>query len=201
MPPLALLVVTVAAWAAAAQLDMMNTRPTVFFPGWVAMMAAMMLPSVAPLVLLYRQRGRLRLVLGYLLVWAAAGIPVYALAETLGLMGVPAAVVALVLAAAGGYQFTPLKAACLRTCRSPLDFLALRWGLGPLRLGIDHGLWCLGCCWALMAVVVVAAAMNLVIAAMIAMVICAEKLLPAGHWTARATGAALLAGALLRIVV
>jgi predicted metal-binding membrane protein len=197
---LLLAVAVLAAWAAVLRLDMMSGRPAIFFAGWLAMMAAMMLPSVAPLVLLYRQRGRIRLVLGYLFVWAAAGIPVYALSQTVGLMAMPTAAAAAVLAAAGVYQFMPLKDACLRTCRSPLDFLALRWGRDPVRIGVDHGLWCLGCCWGLMVVVVIAAAMNLAVAALIAAVICAEKVLPRGERTARATGAALLAAALLVIV-
>jgi predicted metal-binding membrane protein len=164
------------------------------------MMTAMMLPSAAPLVLLYGPRGRGRLVLGYLLVWAAIGLPVYALASAVDLMDVPAAAVAAVLAAAGVYQLTPLKDVCLRACRSPLDFVALRWGRGALRLGAEHGAYCVGCCWALMAVLVVAAAMSVTAAAVIAAVVFAEKVLPAGEWTARVAGLALLAAAGVALV-
>jgi predicted metal-binding membrane protein len=160
----------------------------------------MMLPSATPLVLVYGPRGRARLVLGYLLVWACAGIPVYAVASAVDLMMVPAAAVATVLAVAGLYQFTPLKDVCLRACRSPLDFVAQRWGRGPLRLGIDHGVYCVGCCWALMAVLVGAAAMSLTAAAVIAGVVLAEKVLPGGVWTSRAVGLVLLGAAILVVV-
>jgi predicted metal-binding membrane protein len=199
-PLAALLLATLAAWVALLQLDMMATRPLTFLGGWTVMMAAMMLPSAAPLVLVYGKRGRARLVLGYLLVWAAAGIPVYALASAVDLMMVPAGAVAAVLAAAGVYQFTPLKNVCLRACRSPLDFVATRWGRGPLRLGIDHGVYCVGCCWALMAVLVVAAAMSVTTAAVIAGVVLAEKVLPGGEWTSRAVGLVLIVAAVLVLV-
>ena len=199
-PLAAILLATLAAWATLLQLDMMTPRPAVFVAGWTVMMTAMMLPSAAPLVLLHRGEGRMRLVLGYLVVWAALGVPVLALADLVDLMEVPAAAVAAVLAGAGVYQFTPLKHACLRACRSPLDFLALRWGRSPLRLGAEHGLYCVGCCWALMAVLVVAAAMELAAAVAIAAVVFAEKVLPGGPWTARAAGTALLAAAVVVLV-
>jgi predicted metal-binding membrane protein len=112
-------------------------------------------------------------------------------------MVVPRGAVASVLAAAGVYQFTPLKDVCLRACRSPLDFVAMRWGRGPLRLGIDHGVYCVGCCWSLMAVLVVAAAMSVAAAAVIAAVVFAEKVLPGGVWLARAGGLTLLVAAVL----
>ena len=193
IPLAALVAVTAAAWALLLQVDMMASQAATFVGAWGLMMTAMMLPSAAPLVALYRQRGRALLVGGYLLVWTALGIPVYVLAETVDLMDMPAVAVAAVLAAAGVYQFMPLKEVCLRTCRSPLDFLALRWGRSPFRLGFEHGLYCVGCCWGLMAVLVLAAAMNLAAAALIAAVVFAEKVLPAGEWTARAAGVALLA--------
>jgi predicted metal-binding membrane protein len=194
--PLAVLVLaTLAAWITLLHVDMMASQPAAFLLAWTVMMAAMMLPSAAPLVLVHGERGRARLLLGYLLVWAAAGLPVYALAAAVDLMTVPSAAVATVLAVAGAYQFTPLKNVCLRACRSPLDFIALRWGRGPFRLGVDHGAYCVGCCWALMAVLVAAAAMSVVAAAVIAAVVFAEKVLPAGEWTARAAGFALLAAA------
>jgi predicted metal-binding membrane protein len=199
--PLAVLVLgTLSAWVVLVRLDMMVSRPAAFFFGWAVMMTAMMLPSAAPLVLVYGKRGRGTLVLGYLLVWTATGIPVYALTRGVDLMDVPSTAVAVVLVAAGIYQLTPLKDVCLRVCRSPLDFVALRWGRSPLRLGAEHGLYCVGCCWALMAVVVVAAAMSVTVAAVIAAVVFAEKVLPAGEWTARATGVALVATAVAIVV-
>lgn len=199
-PLAAIVLATLAAWVVLMRLDMMASRPVAFLAGWIVMMAAMMLPSVAPLVLVYGKRGRARLVVGYLLVWASAGIPVYAVASAVDLMMVPAAAVATVLVVAGVYQFTPLKDVCLRACRSPLDFIAMRWGRNPVRLGVEHGVYCVGCCWALMAVLVGAAAMSLTAAAVIAGVVLAEKVLPGGEWTSRAVGLVLIAAAVLVLV-
>ena len=199
----ALAAATALAWAGLATWGgggMEAPRLAPFLAAWTLMMVAMMLPSATPLVLLYRRPGRAQLVAGYVLVWAAFGVPVYALAHAVDLMEVPAAAIAAVLVAAGVYQLTPLKAACLRRCRSPLDFLALRWGRRPLRLGVDHGTYCVGCCWGLMAVLVVAAAMSLAAAALIAAVVFAEKVLRVGAWTARAAGVALLAAAAVVLI-
>ena len=103
--------------------------------------------------------------------------------------------VAASLLAAGVYQFTPLKETCLRQCRSPLDFLMQRWrpgALGAFRLGVEHGAYCAGCCWGLMAVLVVAGAMSLPWVALLTLVIFAEKLLPASRWTVRLVGGVLV---------
>jgi predicted metal-binding membrane protein len=199
-PLAALVLATLAAWLVLMRLDMETMRPLAFLLAWTVMMVAMMLPSAAPLVLVYGPRGRTRLVLGYLLVWAAIGVPVYAIAKAVDLMMVPTAAVAAVLVVAGVYQFTPLKDVCLRACRSPLDFIAVRWGRGPLRLGVAHGAYCVGCCWALMAVLVGAAAMSLWAAAVIAALVFAERVLPLGEWTARAAGVALVAAAIVVLV-
>jgi predicted metal-binding membrane protein len=97
--------------------------------------------------------------------------------------------------AAGLYQFSPVKGACLRQCRSPAECLARRrrgGSLGPLAMGIEHGLYCLGCCWALMAVLVVAGAMGLAWVLLISLAVAAEKLLPGGAWIARGAGIALV---------
>ncbi len=175
-----------------------------FVTAWVSMMAAMMLPSAAPFVRLYAAGAREThatslLVAGYLAVWAAFGILAYAAhvgVDALG-MGKPRGyVVAATLVGAGVYQLTPLKAACLRRCRSPVGFLMERWRagrLGALRLGADHGAYCLGCCCALMVVLVVAGAMSLVWVAAIAVAVFAEKLLPGGDRIALAFGLALVA--------
>ena len=194
---------TALAWAALATWGgdgMEAPRFTPFLGAWTLMMVAMMVPSAAPLVLLYRRPGRAQLVAGYVLVWAAFGLPVYAVGRAVDLMELTPLAVGAVLATAGVYQLTPLKTACLRRCRSPLDFLALRWGRGPLRLGVEHGAYCVGCCWGLMAVLVAAAAMNLAAAALIAAVVFAEKALPRGEWTARAAGAALFAAAAVVVI-
>jgi predicted metal-binding membrane protein len=178
------------------------------------MMAAMMLPSAMPMILLHRRgvADRVRIqselrsgifVGAYLLVWGAVGIGVWIAArisDALLPMGAGALAVAAILLLAGVYQFTPLKTACLRACRSPMDFLLTHWypGVaGEFRLGLAHGLYCLGCCWALMAVFVGAGAMGLLWAAVIALVVLVEKVLPRGLVFGRAIGAALIAGAAL----
>ena len=193
-PLVLLVVVTAAAWSAlAADVGGDAAAPAAFLLGWLVMMAAMMLPSVTPLVLLYaRQHRPAPLVFGYLLVWAAVGVPVYALHAVVDLMAVPGAAVAAVLVGAGVYQLTPLKTACLSRCRSPVSFLVERWGRGPLRLGAEHGAYCVGCCWGLMTVLVVAGAMGFAWAAAVALVVFVEKVLPAGPWVARVAAAALI---------
>ncbi len=185
-----------------------------FLGGWTLMMAAMMLPSAAPMVLLHRvsvrSTGALRsvahssvFVAGYLLVWASTGVVVW-LAGRIAMDIVPAPArpygVAVVLLASGVYQLTPLKRACLRACRTPADFLVTHWHggrSGALRLGVAHGVYCLGCCWALMAVFAGAGAMGLVWALAIAAAVFAEKLLPRGMLVARVIGAALIMSGLV----
>jgi predicted metal-binding membrane protein len=180
-----------------------------FVASWGVMMTAMMLPSALPMIGLYgaMQRGRAPagprgvpvavFTLAYLAVWAVSGVPVY-VAHTLFMALSPHAFaygVALILLAAGGFQFSPLKRACLRVCRSPLGFLLGHWraGLrGSLALGWSHAVFCLGCCWALMVVLVAAGAMGLAWVLLITAVVSAEKLLPAGEWIARATGGGLV---------
>ena len=183
---------------------------------WVAMMAAMMFPSVAPTVLMYdrlraghRARGKgaapdatVLFVAGYLCVWTGAGLGAYGLFELVRMLD-PAFlgwdeagpyVAGGVIVAAALYQFTPLKQACLVKCRSPMMFLAERWRhgrAGGLELGSRHGAWCLGCCWALMAALFAVGLMSPGWMALIAAFIAAEKLLP---WpaAARRTVAVLL---------
>jgi predicted metal-binding membrane protein len=175
-----------------------------FFLGiWVVMMAAMMFPSIAPMVVIYarmqegrRDRGQpvpigatIVFVAGYLLVWTAAGLVGYALFE-LG-RGVSGDVFSWdragpylaggIILAAAVYQLTPLKDVCLRHCRSPFTFLMRHWRpgrLGGLRMGVIHGGWCVGCCWALMAALFALGVMSLGWMAFIAALIAIEKLLP-----------------------
>ena len=183
---------------------------------WVAMMAAMMFPSVAPTVLMYdrlreghRARGKgaaadatALFVVGYLCVWTGAGLAAYGLLELVRAID-PAFlaweetgryVTGGVIVAAAAYQLTPLKHACLVNCRSPMMFLAERWRdgrVGALELGTRHGAWCFGCCWALMAALFAVGVMSLGWMALIAALIAGEKLLP---WplAARRTVAMLL---------
>jgi predicted metal-binding membrane protein len=178
--------------------DEMPMGAGLWLGAWTTMMAAMMLPSAAPLVLLYAKRSTAvhsaLLTAGYLAAWAAVGLAAYALDMRLPDPG--NAAVAAVLVAAGLYQLTPLKTGCLRRCRSPLSFLVTRWrpgSLGAFRLGVEHGAYCVGCCWALMAVLVVAGAMGLVWVIAIALAVAAEKLLPAGPLLGQAGGIALVA--------
>jgi predicted metal-binding membrane protein len=198
-----LVAATIAAWVALIATndgDSMEMMPSAgaYLGSWTVMMAAMMLPSVAPFALLFA-RGVTNaaapgfLAAGYLGVWALVGIPAYALDRALG-MDHPTATAA-VLVAAGLYQLSPLKDACLRRCRTPGDFLVQHWhpGLGgAFRLGAEHGTFCLGCCIALMAVLVVAGGMGLAWVAAIAVVVAAEKLLPRGRLIARLGGIALV---------
>ena len=204
-------VITLAAWVALIAGAPM-TDPATFLVAWIVMMAAMMLPSSAPMFLLYRlsagdgTHGELRTLAfgaGYLLVWAIVGAVVL-LAQRVLDITVSADLrpfgVAAVLLAAGLYQFTPLKATCLRACQTPADFLVRHWhggAIGPLRLGIDHGVYCLGCCWALMAVLVAAGGMGLAWVALIALIVLVEKLVPRAIWFGRAIGVAFVLGAVV----
>lgn len=160
-----------------------------FLLGWTLMMAAMMLPSIAPLVMLYRG-SRAGLIVGYLAVWGAIGLLPYAAMEMDVELALP-----IVLAIAGLYELSPLKTACLRRCRNAAAFLMEHYRSGPVRLGVEHGLWCIGCCVGLMAVLVFAAAMSLAWAAVISVVIFAQKVLPLGHVSARLVGVGLLVSA------
>lgn len=203
--------ITLAAWAALIAGTPMADPPT-FLVAWTVMMVAMMLPSSAPMFLLYRvstgdgPRGELRTLAfgaGYLLVWAAVGAIVLVAQRVVDTVLAPqlrAPAVAAVLLAAGAYQFTPLKATCLRACQTPADFLVRHWrggALGPLRLGIDHGRYCLGCCWALIAVLVAAGGMGLAPVALIALIVLVEKLVPRAVWFSRAVGVAFALGAVI----
>ena len=187
---------------------------------WVAMMVAMMLPSTLPMLLLYRRAARFRgqphpgaltmlMGAGYFGVWTAFGMVAYGAGFGIALLAmrseafsraVPIAS-GVALIAAGVYQLTPWKAACLRHCRDPLALVASHmqggWR-GGLRLGIHHGAFCAACCWALMLIQLALGVMNLLVMIGVALVIALEKLLPRGMVVARATGAlAVLAGAMI----
>jgi predicted metal-binding membrane protein len=181
---------------------------------WVTMMAAMMLPSAAPMVLLHSRlaqessrRSGLRTALfvtGYLVTWAAYGLGAYALFRLV--RGLDPAFLAwdrggpyvagAAIAFAGVYQLTPLKRACLRGCRTPLGWLTHHWHDGPLGallMGIEHGAWCVGCCWALMLVLFAVGVMSITWTLVVAAVIFAEKVLPVGERVAQAVALALVA--------
>ncbi|MHB1130497.1 MAG: DUF2182 domain-containing protein [Ilumatobacteraceae bacterium] len=165
-----------------------------FVAAWTVMMVAMMVPSAIPFILLY-QRGATRwataaLACGYLAIWSLVGIAAWALDTMAMAINIPAEAVLL---AAGLYQLTPIKNACLRRCRTPADFLVERWRSNAFILGADHGRYCLGCCWALMAVLVVAGMMGIIWVVAIAAIVAVEKLSSRGAGLARWTGVALIA--------
>ena len=199
-----LLAATAAAWvfvirsSASMEMDMTPTAGA-YLTAWTVMMAAMMLPSVAPFALLYARGAPTAiapgiLAAGYLGVWALVGIPAYALDRAVG-MEHPTATAA-VLITAGVYQLSPVKEACLRRCRSPVAFLVAHWrpgAAGAFRLGLAHGTYCVGCCWFLMALLFVGGVMNPLWIGALALYVLAEKLAPRGHLLSRASGL-LLAG-------
>ena len=184
---------------------------------WWIMMIGMMLPSAAPMILTFATINRNRrargqpytptalFTAGYLVAWGgfsvAATLAQWALEQasllapmtmktTSPLLG------GLLVIAAGLYQLTPLKSACLSSCRSPLDFVVNHWrdgAGGALRMGLAHGLYCLGCCWILMVLLFAVGAMNLVWVAALSAVVLVEKLFPAGDWIARIGGLLLIA--------
>jgi predicted metal-binding membrane protein len=189
---------------------------------WWTMMMAMMLPSATPMILLFatvnrkqREKGAPYVptgifAAGYALVWGAfsllavgaqwglerSGLLSSMMASTSVMLG------AGLLIAAGIYQLTPLKHACLRHCRSPLFFITHHWrpgDLGALRMGVEHGAFCAGCCWFLMALLFYGGIMNLYWIVGLAVFVLLEKTIPAGHWLGGLTGVLLIAwgGALL----
>ena len=185
---------------------------------WAVMMAAMMLPSALPMILAFMNlatdaagAARARsFVAAYLLVWCAFSMA--ASAAQWGLQAVgwvdpmivsrSAGLTAMLLLIAGLYQFSPLKRICLASCRTPMAFLLGEWRAGvagAFVMGLRHGLFCLGCCWALMALLFVGGAMNLAWVAALSITVAIEKLAPHGERLAWLLGAALIATGLWRL--
>ena len=190
---------------------------------WTVMMVAMMTLAAARMILMFATIHRRRaadgrpavptaiFVFGYLVVWTS-----YSIAAALAQVGLHAAALLSpglattspllgggLLVAAGIFQWTPLKRACLAACRSPLSFLMTGWHegrRGAFVMGLRHGLYCLGCCWALMALLFVAGVMNLLWIAAIALAVLVEKVVPHGDQVGRLTGAALIAAGVLLVV-
>jgi predicted metal-binding membrane protein len=195
---------------------------TVTFLMWFVMMVGMMIPSVAPTVMLFDRVARrgargatlgrtAPFVAGYLLVWGGFSVAATALqveliaAGWIDAMGVAARpwFTATLLGGVGLYQWMPAKRACLDHCRSPVQVLveAYRPGAaGALWMGVRHGLYCLGCCWTLMLLLFVGGVMNLLWVALIAAVVFVEKLLARGEWLRRAIGLAALSAALVIVI-
>jgi predicted metal-binding membrane protein len=186
---------------------------------WAAMMAGMMLPPAAPIVLLYagtlRRRGEPReaairihaLAAGYVFIWALFSVGATLLQRVLAGMflltpmmepATPAAA-GVLLGVAGLYQFTPFKGKCLRVCRSPLAFLGSAWRegtRGAFRMGASHGTYCVGCCWAMMLLLFAGGVMNLTVILALTAWVAFEKLAPFGDRSAPVAGALLLAASL-----
>ena len=189
---------------------------------WAVMMLAMMVPSAAPMILIFarvdRSKGGDRpyaattlFALGYVLVWA-----VFSVAATVMQWGLQNAALlspmmvatstllgGILFVAAGVYQWTPLKYACLRHCRSPMAFIMGHWRPGrggAFRMGVGHGAFCLGCCGFVMGLLFVGGVMNLAWVAAITVFVVAEKLMPRGEWVARAGGVAMIAAGVYVLV-
>ena len=179
---------------------------------WWVMMVAMMLPSAAPMMLLFAALNRKQKERGnpfvptalfasaYLIAWAGFSVVAVALQWGLDrmtllspmLVSSSAALGGVLLLAAGLYQLTPLKQACLKHCRSPLQFILTRWRGGAFRMGMEHGAFCVGCCWFLMGLLFFGGVMNLFLIAGIAVYVLIEKTIPAGHWIGYVIGIALI---------
>ena len=191
-----------------------STQLVGLFTMWVVMMTAMMLPSVAPIVILFlgvlRRRHGSRLPLGltaaflggYLLVWAGfsllATVAQWSLHQAALLseeaMRATPVVSGILLVAAGAFQWTPAKRACLSHCRSPFHFFSTEWregSRGALMMGLRHGAWCVGCCWLLMSLLFVAGVMNLAWVAVLAAIVMLEKATAVGPRLGRAIGVGL----------
>ena len=193
----------------------MDMSALLFLGVWVAMMVAIMFPTAAPMILAYakvqgarQERGQAFVptwffVLAYFALWSATGSIAYGaaaggdelasriawLASNGGRIG------GVLLIAAGLYQLSPLKEKCLSACRTPMSFILSSWRdgrLGAVTMGLQHGVYCLGCCWFLFAILFPLGMMNVAAMAVITLVIFAEKSLAIGHNVARATAAGLI---------
>ncbi len=191
---------------------------------WLVMMVAMMAPSAAPMLLMFAAVNRKRreraapyvptmvFMAGYVIVWGA-----FSLAATMGNFGLHQASLlssmmgastsgylgGALLLVAGVFQWSPLKYACLKQCRTPMGFMMTSWRDGQggaLRMGLEHGAYCLGCCWAVMLLLFVLGIMNLVWIAALAAFVLAEKVAPKGEWVSRATGVLMVCWGVWAIV-
>jgi predicted metal-binding membrane protein len=193
----------------------MGMSAVLFIALWVVMMVAMMFPSAAPMILMFRTiyaRKRQRkqafvptwvFVSAYLLVWSLSGVLAYVLAvgidqlagQSMWLMENAARFSGVVLLAAGLYQLSPLKHICLSKCRTPLQFILGSWrdGYGgAFRMGLEHGAYCLGCCWLLFVILFPLGIMNIVAMALVTVLIYAEKALSIGRQFSYLVGVGLI---------
>lgn len=192
------------------------------FVMWSVMMVAMMLPSAAPMILLFSRVGAARstrgerhtgvvfFAVGYLLVWfgfsgVAAGLQwtLHSLAVlSADMRAISPFATGVIMIGAGVYQWLPLKQSCLRQCRSPFSFMATSWRegrAGALQMGLGHGVFCVGCCWTLMALLFVGGVMNLAWVAAISILVLIEKVVPAGVIIGRVAGVCLIGAGIFTI--
>ena len=211
-------------------MDMMMERAVwtpeyaaLIFAMWWVMMVAMMLPGAAPMLLLFARVNRTQkardrpyvptgfFAAGYLTAWGGFSALATGLQwglEQLDLLGPMMTATnywlgGAILVAAGLWQLTPLKGVCLRHCRSPLSFLTQQWrpgGLGAFRMGLEHGAYCLGCCWFLMGLLFFGGIMNLFWIVGLALFILLEKTIPIGNWFARIAGVGCTAWGVLMLI-
>jgi len=208
------------AWTMTANWDVPHL--SLLWAMWTVMMTGMMLPTASPLVLLYGAIARrsaqvtagrqiYALTAGYLTVWTVFSFGATALQRGLTALLVVTPMMevtnstfsATLLLLAGVYQLTPLKHACLRTCQSPLGFLMSRWRSGwhgAFVVGLEHGAYCVGCCWALMLLLFVGGVMNVTVIASLTAFVAFEKMAPLGLHGARISGVLLMAAGLLMLV-
>ncbi len=202
----------------------MGMGAALFLSIWVVMMVAMMFPTAAPMILMFarvqgdkRQNGRAFVptwvfVSAYLLIWTLFGVLAYVCAvwaeglaqQVPWLIANAARLGGAVLVLAGLYQLSPLKRSCLAKCRSPLDFIFSSWRdgyVGSFRMGLEHGIYCLGCCWLLFVIFFPLGMMNVAAMAMVTLLIFAEKSLPLGQRIAQVAALALIAYGVLVMVL
>ena len=183
---------------------------------WAVMMVGMMVPSASPMILAFASINRRRrkqgnpyvptavFLLGYLLVWTgfsvlatlAQFVLIFTILSNPAAAGANFALGGILLLAAGAFQLSPLKTACLRHCRTPMGFITNDWRegrRGALLMGLHHGGYCLGCCWAIMGLLFLLGVMNLLWIAALASFVLVEKVAPAGPWVGRVAGVGLLA--------
>jgi predicted metal-binding membrane protein len=208
------------AWMMTARWDLSHLL--LLWAMWAVMMVAMMLPSASPILLLYGAIARrsmssaahqlYALAVGYLTAWTVFSLGATVLQRVLAqlllvssMMQVTSPIAgATLLLIAGVYQLTPMKYACLQTCHSPLGFLMSRWrnGLhGAFVMGLEHGAYCVGCCWALMLLLFAGGVMNLAVIAALTAFVAFEKLAPFGVNKTRISGILLIVAGLWMMVV
>jgi len=216
------------AWQSAAMDEEMSLTmglsPLVFIALWFAMMVAIMFPTAAPMILMFSkvQAGRRRdqrtfvptwvFTGGYILLWSAAGLAAYAIAiggdqladQSRWVMDNAERIGGGLLIVTGLYQFTPLKTVCLSKCRTPMSFILNSWrdGYGgSFVMGLEHGAYCLGCCWLLFLILFPLGMMNIAVLSLVTLLIFAEKSLPVGRQAAVLAAVALIAYGVVVVIV